>query len=487
MYQLLLADRDSQELAGIEWLLSKYSFPVSTIKRAGQFAEILDSLENDRPDLLFIELDMIPETKWELAKTFIQRFSNQVIAVTVEPTFERAMQAIEINAIDLLVKPISPSRLKHTVQQGCRMLTHGQGGETGVSTPPIINYESLFIDDHLPYIYPVYLVRPEYPRDLYRLRSFIGQFDFYSHPFVFSTSDQIVLAFHQAIPEPFQQARRFLREWEQAGGGPLAIAVHEKDDFLSLHSIYQRLRKVMEATFFTGYKQVLTYNEAYIWRDMDPFLTMDEQRFWVRSLDEGQSEEIKRWLYREFFNLQPPYPDPGLLRTRLTSILAQIRRFMIRKGLETDENEVKYKKIFDKILYSPVLYRIVQEVVLFIHELIKSLSTQKGARTGNIGEAALAYMEEHYKNASLSLNDVAAHIGRSPAYFSHLLSKKYQHSFREMLIQIRIQKAKELIETTDDTIQKIAAEVGFNQPNYFSRVFKSATGKTPREYRDLQG
>ncbi|WP_037986030.1 helix-turn-helix domain-containing protein [Thalassobacillus devorans] len=487
MYQLLLVDRDTQELAGIEWLLSKYSFPVSNILRASQLAEMLDSLENERPDILFIELDMIPEGKWELAKDFIKRLSKQVIAVTVEPTFERAMQAIEINAIDLLVKPISPSRLKHTIQQSCRILNHGQDEKTGVTTPFIINYESLFIDDQLPFAYPVYLVRTEYSPDLYHLRSFIEQFDFYHHPFVFSTSDQVVLAFNQKIPEPFQQARRFLREWEQAGGGPLAIAVHEKGSLLSLHNIYRRLRKVMEATFFTGYKQVLTYNEANLWKDVDPFLTMDEQRFWVRSLDEGQTEEIKSWLYREFFNLQPPYPAPGLLRTRLTSILAQIRRFMIRKGLETEENEVKYKKIFDKILYSPVLYRIVQDIVLFINDLIHSLGAEKERRPGNIGEAALAYMEEHYMNPGLSLKDVAAHIGRSPAYFSHLLSKKYQHSFREMLIQIRIQKAKELIETTDNSIQEIAMEVGFNQPNYFSRVFKSATGKTPREYRNLKG
>ncbi|MFP3490573.1 AraC family transcriptional regulator, partial [Staphylococcus sp. SIMBA_130] len=68
MYKLLIADRDKQELLGIQWLISKYSFPITSIKLAEQVAEVINELENEIPDILCIELDMVPEDRWEMVK-----------------------------------------------------------------------------------------------------------------------------------------------------------------------------------------------------------------------------------------------------------------------------------------------------------------------------------------------------------------------------------------------------------------------------------
>jgi two-component system response regulator YesN len=52
----------------------------------------------------------------------------------------------------------------------------------------------------------------------------------------------------------------------------------------------------------------------------------------------------------------------------------------------------------------------------------------------------------------------------------------------EVLIRIRMQKAKELLENTDLKNYEIAEKVGFSDPHYFSISFKKMTGKTPSEY-----
>lgn len=478
MYTLLISDRDKQELHGIEWLISKYSFPISTITLAGQVAEVVDELENECPDILCFELDMIPDDKWEMVKSFINQHAGQVIAITAEATFERAMQAMSVKAVDLWVKPLGPSQVKHALQQAVRQLSLNTNDKSVTELSGGNRYEALFINDQTPFSYPVYLLETEYMKDLDFLRKFIIQFDFYYEPAVFSTSDRIVLVFNNAFPHPFKQAQRFLREWGNMAGGPLAIVVHDQGDE-SLHHIYTKLIKVMETTFFTGYKQVLRTDDIRNWMDMDPFLTMEEQRKWVFMLDEGKGDAIKKWLYEDFFDIGSPYPEPGLLRTRLTSILAQIRRFMNRKGLNNSEDA--YKKVFQSILHGPVLYRIVQDIILFLNDLFQLMS-EKYAKV-DIMEAAFAYIEQHYIDANLSLTEVAANVGRSPSYFSHLLSKKYNQSFSEVLLYIRLEKAKELLETTDEAIQSIATSVGFNNPNYFSRVFKLSTGRTPRDWR----
>lgn len=482
IYKLLIADRDKEELQGIHWLLSKYSFPINKTRLANQLTDVLTTLENELPDILCIELDMIQEDSWEMVKSFIHRYSGQVIAITAEATFERAMQAMSIKAVDLWVKPLSPSLMKHALQQAIGNLSAVSKKNTITELGHTVRYEALFIDDHVSFPYPVYLLGAEQRKTLNDLRDFIDQFDFDYKPSVFSAHDNIVLVFQHDFLAPVKQAQRFLREWEHSEGNPIAIVVHRGSGD-SLHPIYMKLLRMMETTFFIGYKQVLQAEDVQEWIDIDPFLTVEEQRNWVFMLDERQGDKLKSWLYEEFFNMKSPYPEPGLLRTRLTSILAQIRRFMFRKGLKSKASEAYYKNVFESILYSPVLYRIVQELILFINYLFQTVKEQDIYARADVIETAIGYMENHYNDATLSLTEVAAHVHRSPSYLSHILSKRYQQSFREMLIYIRMQKAKEMLGATDDSIQNIAAAVGFRNPNYFSRVFKSHTGLTPREWR----
>ncbi len=485
MYKLLIADRDNQELVGLEWLISKYSFPISHSKTASQFVEVIDVMEKELPDVLCIELDMIPEDKWEMFKTYRERYVGEVLAITAEPTFARAMQAIEIDAVDLMVKPLSPSSVKTSLQKSFRKVAFRSREASATSSNQMVWYESLFIDENVTFRFPVYLMKTESKSDLKELRFFIEQFDFYYKPLVFSTSDRIALVFQGAFPEPVSQAQRFLREWEHDIGKSLVITVHNGEGEESLHQIYMNLRKTMEMTFFTGYQQVLSFANASDWRDIDPFLTMTEQRNWVYMLDESRIEEIKTWMYEQFFGLVSPYPDPGLLRTRLTSILAQIRRYMIRKGMTDAKHEAKYKKVFDTILYSPVLYRIVQDMILFITDLLQTISEHPVATKMDVIEEALSYIEDHYADVELSLKEVALHVHRNPSYLSYTLSHKYGRSFREILNYTRIQKAKEMLTSSKETIQWISHEAGFNSPNYFSRVFKETTGQSPGEYRSF--
>ncbi|SDI90151.1 response regulator transcription factor [Natribacillus halophilus] len=476
---MLIADRDKEEIQGIQWFLAKYSMPITTIRTAESLSDLVDELENSPPDMVCMELEMMARDKWEVIKSYLPP-SSQVMAMTAEPTFERAMQALELQVVDLWVKPLSPPQVKRALQKAVEKLS--SVWDHPLEQEEQLSYESLFIEDGHPYPFPVMLLKPENINDLTHLRKFIEQFDFYYDPLVFSLSDRIALVFKHEYRDPLALSHRFLREWSLVAGTPLAVVVHKQKREASLHQVYGKLRKRMEITFFTGYNQVLDAEAVSDWQVIDPFLTMEEQRKWVYMLEEGRGNEIKTWLYEEFFALEPPYPEPGLLRTRLTSILAQVRRFMDRNGVENEEMEAYYKTTFDKILYSPVLYRIVQDMFLFINHLVDLRTLPSTGKTGAV-EQAVSYMEEQFADASLTLTKVAAYVELSPSYLSHLLSKSYQRSFREILLSIRLQKAREMLRYSDESIQNIAWAIGFNNANYFSRVFKMYTGQTPRVYR----
>lgn len=96
---------------------------------------------------------------------------------------------------------------------------------------------------------------------------------------------------------------------------------------------------------------------------------------------------------------------------------------------------------------------------------------------------ALAYIEENYRE-KLKLSDVADQIYVSQWHLSKLLNKHTGQNFSEILNNIRIDKAKELLKDPSLRIGDIAEEVGFLDMAHFSRVFKKQAGISANEYRN---
>lgn len=94
-------------------------------------------------------------------------------------------------------------------------------------------------------------------------------------------------------------------------------------------------------------------------------------------------------------------------------------------------------------------------------------------------------MEEHYQE-KLTLNKVADQIYVSQWHLSKLLNKQEGKNFSEILNQIRINKAKELLKDPALRIADIAEQVGFMDVAHFSRVFKKTAGVSPNEYRNTR-
>ena len=98
-------------------------------------------------------------------------------------------------------------------------------------------------------------------------------------------------------------------------------------------------------------------------------------------------------------------------------------------------------------------------------------------------DQAKGYIKAHYGSAELSAKQVADHVGLTPNYFSNVFKQYVGVSFVKYLTGYRMDKAKELLRTTDKTVVEIAEEVGYHNPNYFSAVFHRATGVPPLRFR----
>jgi len=105
-----------------------------------------------------------------------------------------------------------------------------------------------------------------------------------------------------------------------------------------------------------------------------------------------------------------------------------------------------------------------------------------GQLTSLLVKQSLAYLHQNYEN-NLSRREVAQAVGVSENYLSQIFHHELGITPWEYLNRLRILKAREYLRGTCQSVTEIACRVGFNDPAYFSRVFKKVLGVSPQAYR----
>jgi len=90
------------------------------------------------------------------------------------------------------------------------------------------------------------------------------------------------------------------------------------------------------------------------------------------------------------------------------------------------------------------------------------------------------------QDKAVSLAELAELVGLSPFHFARAFRNTTGLPPHRYQIALRIDKAKALLATTDLSITEIAAQLGYDDPGYFARLFGREAGCTPREYRKNQ-
>lgn len=125
---------------------------------------------------------------------------------------------------------------------------------------------------------------------------------------------------------------------------------------------------------------------------------------------------------------------------------------------------------------------------LFFGTLIRTSRNARKLPRNNIQDfyvqSTVDFIENHYMN-EISVEDMAANLNLNRSYFSKIFKNSTQKSPQDFLIQYRINKACELLRSSQMTIVQIAHLVGYNNQFHFTRAFKKIMNLPPQEWRKL--
>jgi two-component system response regulator YesN len=93
------------------------------------------------------------------------------------------------------------------------------------------------------------------------------------------------------------------------------------------------------------------------------------------------------------------------------------------------------------------------------------------------------FIETHIAK-DVSLQTIADHVNLHPVYLSSLYKQEMKENISDFIMRYRMEKAGVMLGSTDIKIYELASQMGFQNPPYFSKLFKNYYGVTPQEYRD---
>lgn len=173
----------------------------------------------------------------------------------------------------------------------------------------------------------------------------------------------------------------------------------------------------------------------------------------LRSLSENTRSEIKYILSRIRTDLGSETADILVNECRLNTILQLILR-AFANGQQIEHNDQRKLRAPD-LVRNPV----------------------------KLGAAARHYVECNFAG-QITLTSVARHFNVSNGYFSHLFRQENGESFIAYLTDLRMREAERLLRDSAMNVSEIARSVGFENPNYFTRIFQKRYGLPPSDYRE---
>lgn len=188
--------------------------------------------------------------------------------------------------------------------------------------------------------------------------------------------------------------------------------------------------------------------------------------------------QIYDWLFKEYSS------SLCVIKKKLLELMILVHRLGCNYKIEEEE----YFKIGDYVkdflkTEDPIELKVCcRKRIEYVSHSIRDIREKKVNNSLII--KAINYIKENYKN-EITLENIAREVNISSHYLSKLFKDEMGENYIDYITSLRIQKSKDLLAENKLSSKEICFEIGYGDPNYFSRKFKDIVGITPSEYKTL--
>ncbi|WNQ12739.1 response regulator [Paenibacillus aurantius] len=242
---------------------------------------------------------------------------------------------------------------------------------------------------------------------------------------------------------------------------------------------YEEAVNALQYKFYRGWGSVLWHRELPGTRRDDLLLFNKEhlKRFEeaLRRNDFAEAEEGLGQAVDEL--LGHPVGDVESVRKKLFFWYVSMTKISPEAMWEVENDE-----LWSNVFVAGELHTVRQFMARRL-EIIKESLGEKAPVERSVIRDVLKYIHQHY-DADITIAAIAGHVYLTPTYLCLLFKKDRGVSINDYITSYRIEKAKALLRERGLKLYEIARMVGYQDANYFSKVFRKLTGVNPSEYRD---
>ncbi|OMF38362.1 hypothetical protein BK133_02245 [Paenibacillus sp. FSL H8-0548] len=265
---------------------------------------------------------------------------------------------------------------------------------------------------------------------------------------------------------------------------PFSIGVGKPCSHLyDIEHSYRQASRALKYKFYRGTGEIIYFSELSRYESLQSYPSDKEKVLFDTYKAAETTEEIVgcvQFFYGEMLSKGP-------LDTQ--SVYDSTVRLLVgvEKRVLTEADHVAAYNRFDvvSIVKLETLEEIKQYVIHFLCGLKEVLASSQKESHRSIIKKTIHHMEQGCQYASLQ--SVAQKVYMTPTYLSLLFKMNTGKTFIEHLTDIRIDKAKDMLKSTHFKNYEVAEKVGYQDPRYFSQIFKKKVGLSPSEYRESIG
>ena len=528
MYKIMLADDEGIVIDSLKFIIGKEFGGKCIVEYAKTGRSVIELAEKFRPDIAIMDIQMPGINGIEAMKEIRKNNANVLfIVMSAYDKFDYAKEAIKLGVLEYITKPMERTKIVSALKKGMERIDEEREKRSN----------DLMVKEKLETVIPIIesgliydiLLQEQFSEDIDNYKTILGLDKRYAYMMSIVCGDEQIgnhmtnaVGSSVKMQQHYQEVRECVKDYFACIVGTvmsnkLAVLVPCDKDCVDYNErigliektreLVRRMRQKTGINFRIGIgragvlqEMAGSYEEALnallmttgsvahaddlpIGCDYAEDYPIHLEKKLFDELEKGEIDNVYSTA-KKFFHWMTESNAKNIMSIRLKTLEFALyaEHIAYRKGGMT-YHFTSRQEYLPTIMNMDDLDSLREWFLEKIMGACQNIVGKREEKSNSIIEMAEEYIKDNF-HKDVSLDEVSKTVNISPYYFSKIFKEGTGKNFIEYLTNIRMERAKELLSTTEQSMKEICAMCGYSDPNYFSRSFKKNVGVTPTEFKN---